>query len=233
VRLAEVEQLAGHGRVGRERNTNAETRYLKVVNHIIVLGRRAVVGGLLVGGWRLRCSLYSRTRSEERAVRRQLIVKAPLTRKRCHFFTKTLRLGTCTNVAFYRSRLSKVHQKAVGTSSESSPQIIRSCSDAVHAPIRMRLEPHSRPASLQRPFAPLFQRIEAQRSLKNSDDLHSLQRFRVFSFSLSTTKEEGIRQWVQMRGVRGKRAEGSWARMYYFRTVELGFSFIDWLPKDV
>jgi hypothetical protein len=45
------------------------------------------------------------------------------------------------------------------------------------------LDSHLLLVRLQRPFAPAFQRIEARRSLKNSDDLHRLQRFRASIFA--------------------------------------------------
>jgi hypothetical protein len=73
---------------------------------------------------------------------------------------------------------------------------------------------------LQRPFAPGFQRIEARRSLKNSDDLHGLQRFRASIFA--PLPRERLFDNVAGEGGEGQESGSKLGEVYHSRIVELG-----------
>jgi hypothetical protein len=113
-------------------------------------------------------------------------------------------------------------QKGGGIIFGTSAHIIRGMLRCLACNHPQLLDSHLLLVRLQRPFAPGFQRIEARRSLKNSDDLHRLQRFRASIFApLPRERLFGNVAGEGGKGVRGKRVGASWEKMYHSRIVEL------------
>jgi hypothetical protein len=151
---------------------------VKAVKHIIVVGRSVA---FLVGGWRLKMQPLVL----ERAVRETRCIEPPLLTLENDV---TFLHQNTTTRNMYHSSIESIEaaedpQKGGGNIFGISAHIIRGMLRCFACNHPQLLDSHLLLVRLQRPFAPGFQRIEARRSLKNSDDLHRLQRFRASIFA--------------------------------------------------